>query len=360
MPGLYKRDGGDIWWYQWKGKRRSTGHTDKPAAEEAFAAVQRRAANPLAAAQNEANLGEWRTKLLEAKSKHPEGTQHMYRYKAGHVVRVWGADRRLATIDATTFDEHVRIRRKEGAEDSSIGKELTAFLQLLKLAKRAGVWAGDLSTLWPPDFSGKSVARDRVLAVGDEAALQAACSPSQWAVVAFILATGCRLVEAQRARPEDIDWIKRQIRIRGSKTLAASGVIPIVERCGMADRLREAAPHLPLQWTHVSERLPDVCRRAKIGPLTPNDLRRTCATRLIESGVDAYTVTKITRHMGVAMLKAVYDRAHTDTVRALIDPPTTQVTAPVTTPAGTPQVQPPRGRRRAPNRARRNSPMNPA
>lgn len=41
---------------------------------------------------------------------------------------------------------------------------------------------------------------------------------------------------------------------------------------------------------------------ARVARLTPNDLRRTVATRLIESGVDAYTVAKITRHatLGVA------------------------------------------------------------
>lgn len=323
---LYKR--GKVWWYQFQGRRLSTGCTDKPAAEAVFAKAQRHAADPLAAAADSATLGEWAVALLKAKARAPEGTQHMYRYKAGHVVRVLGADARLADLPARV-DEYVEHRRAEGAADSAIGKELTALSQLLKLAKRRGAFRGDVSQLRPLGFSGKSVARTAVLAEADEPALRAACSPEQWAAVAFILATGARFSEAMRARAADIDWRRREIRIRGTKTAEADALIPIVERCGMAARLAEAEPFLPLTWAHMSMRLPDVCERAKIPRLTPNDLRRTVATRLIESGVDAYTVAKITRHMGVDMLKRVYDRARTETTRAKIDaeqpkPPTPQ------------------------------------
>jgi integrase len=98
-------------------------------------------------------------------------------------------------------------------------------------------------------------------------------------------------------------------------------MIPIVDRCGMAGYLRQAEPFLPLQWAHMSKRLPERCRAAKIPELTPNDLRRTVATRLIESGVDAYTTAKITRHATLIMLKRVYDRSNTAATRALIDKP---------------------------------------
>jgi integrase len=70
------------------------------------------------------------------------------------------------------------------------------------------------------------------------------------------------------------------------------------------------------------KRLPERCEVAKIPALTPNDLRRTVATRLIESGVDAYTTAKITRHATLIMLKRVYDRSNTATTRKLIDKPT--------------------------------------
>ncbi|HTA94444.1 MAG TPA: hypothetical protein VK745_32910, partial [Polyangiaceae bacterium] len=46
---------------------------------------------------------------------------------------------------------------------------------------------------------------------------------------------------------------------------------------------------------------------------------RTVATRLIEAGVNPYTVIKITRHTSLAMLKKVYDRATVSATRELID-----------------------------------------
>jgi integrase len=362
MPGLYKR--GDVWWYQWRGKRKTTGCTDRKAAEAEFAKAQRRAADPQAQAADDATLGEWTRELFRAKASRPAGTQHMYRYKAGHLNRVLGEDAPLATI-AAKVDGYVATRRAEKAADASIGKELTALTQLLKLAKRAGVWSGDLSTLRPPDFSGKSVARTRVLAEGDQEALRAACSPEQWAAVCFILATGSRLGEAMRARPGDADWQRLEITIRATKThkgIVTLVQIPIVERCGMADRLREAVPFLPIRWAHMSERLPDVCRRAKIGPLTPNDLRRTACTRLIASGVDAYTVAKITRHATLAMLKAVYDQTTVAATRALIDgvkPASMSEPARIDAPARAPRGAGPRRRRVRPHATAQNGKRSP-
>ena len=109
--------------------------------------------------------------------------------------------------------------------------------------------------------------------------------------------------------------------MRGTKTATSDAMTPIVERCGMASYLREAEPHLPIKWKHMSKRLPDRCAEAGIEPLPPNGLRRTVATRLIESGVDAYTVAKITRHATLGMLKHVYDRSNTAATHELIHGP---------------------------------------
>lgn len=110
----------------------------------------------------------------------------------------------------------------------------------------------------------------------------------------------------------------------------------------MADYLREAEPHLPLRWERyrtMSRGLPVLCKTAGIPALTPNDLRRTVATRLVESGVDAYTVSKITRHVTLGMLRRVYDRASVAATRALIDGPAKST--------GTPKVHKPKKRRRS-------------
>jgi len=317
VAGLYKR--GKFWWFQFRGERVSTKCQDKAAAALVYARAQQRHADPTHATADEATLADWVKRMLSAKTAKAAGTLNMYACKAGHVLRIFGEHARLAEITPESVDRYVAARQKEGASNSTIGKELTAIQQICKGAKRAKAYAGDLSVLRPPDFSIDYEPRTATLAAADEKRLRLACSASQWGAVAFILGTGCRLSEAYAARPGDIDWKRREVRIRGTKTEKAAAKIPIVERCGMAGYLREAEPHLPITWGQMSKRLPERCDVAKIGRLTPNDLRRTVATRLIESGVDAYTTAKITRHATLAMLKAVYDQSNTAAIGALID-----------------------------------------
>lgn len=320
MAGLYKR--GKWWWYQFKGERYSTKCTDPKAAALVYARAQQRDADPTHATADEATLADWAKRMVEAKTAGKSaGTANMYACKAGHVLRVFGEHARLAEITPEAVDQYIVTRQGEGASNNTIGKELTAIQQICKAAKRAKAYAGDLSVLRPPDFSIDYAPREATLSPLDEKKLRLACTPAQWGAVALILGTGCRLSEAFRVRPGDIDWERREVRIRGTKTAASDAMIPIVERCGMAAYLREAEPHLPIQWMHMSKRLPDRCTEAGIPALTPNDLRRTVATRLIESGVDAYTVAKITRHATLGMLKQVYDRSNTAATRELIDGP---------------------------------------
>jgi integrase len=324
MSKLYKR--GQTWWYQFEDTRKSTGCRDKAAAEIVFAKAQRRSVDPTYAAADDAKISDWVTNMLAAKkSGKSAGTLNMYTCKAGHVLRVFGEHAHLKMITPPSVDQYVRTRQAEGATNNTIGKELTTILQICKAAKRAGEYLGDLSVLRPPDFSTQYEPRERTLSAVDEAKLRLAASPDQWAAIALILGSAARLSEAFKITKADINWSRRELRIHGTKTKSSDALIPIVDKCGMASYLKQAEPYLPIKWTYMSLRLPDLCKRAKIDELTPNDLRRTVATRLIEAGVDPYTVAKITRHTTLAMLKKVYDRASTAATRLLIDGPPVQV-----------------------------------
>jgi integrase len=103
--------------------------------------------------------------------------------------------------------------------------------------------------------------------------LRLAATPGQWAAIALILGTACRLSEAFKVTKADIDWSKKEIKIHGTKTESSDATIPLLEKCGMAAYVQEAEPFLPIQWEHMSKRLPDLCKLAKLAELTPN-LRR--------------------------------------------------------------------------------------
>src|SRR5690606_37474635 len=168
---LYKR--GEIYWAQYRNKRFSLHTSDRKAAEIAFKAYQRREADPAHAAADEATIADRIQKLIDTKTANKSaGTAHMYRVKAGHVLRIFGKEAPMSAITPGGVDAYVLQRQQEGASNSTIGKELTAIIQLCKSAKRAGVWAGDITTLKPADFSVDYKPREGVLTAEDEAKLK--------------------------------------------------------------------------------------------------------------------------------------------------------------------------------------------
>ena len=166
MQRVYKR--GDTYWgviYQdGKRVRRSTRCRDRRAAEAVVAQWEREAADPAAAAQDQATLGVALDSLLDSKAadveagRRAKGTLHMYRVKAGHLRRVLehGADSEaprtplpLKRLSSALVDGYVSTRHREGAAAATIAKELVTLRVALQLAIRAGLWAGQVDAVVP-------------------------------------------------------------------------------------------------------------------------------------------------------------------------------------------------------------------
>jgi hypothetical protein len=107
--------------------QRSTKCRDKQAAESVLREWERRAADPAYAAANTATLERALAQFLTDRTfkGRAEGTLDSYRVKAGHVVRVLGADTKLARVDAREVDRFIETRLAEGASRNTIHKELT-------------------------------------------------------------------------------------------------------------------------------------------------------------------------------------------------------------------------------------------
>lgn len=309
---IYKR--GDVWWCQFQGKRKSLGVTDRKAAEIAFRELQRRAADP--STPKACELGQAIRRMLASKAaSRSAGTLDFYKTKVGHLRRVIGPETPVSDITAGTVDTYIATRRAERVSDYTIDKELIALSQLLKQCKRAGEWQGDLDTLRPVGFSAGYKPREAVLTAEAETLLRQALTPEQWGTVAFLLGTGARRAEMLAAQAGDIDLEQRTVRLRGTKTAAAARVIPVLE---LTRPYLEAAV-LPCAWRVVGQRLPKVCKRLGLPPLSPNDLRRTLGTRLMASGADPYDVAKVLGHASIAMLRRVYERMRVDELRQRLE-----------------------------------------
>ena len=323
---LYKR--GRIWWgwFYCDGQAvyKSTKCRDRKAAEAVVSQWERASADPHYRASHEATLGAALERLLTDRTERGRatGTVSMYKIKALHLRRVLGESRPLARVDARAVDGYVSTRIAEGAARSTIGKELTTLRATLKIAKRRGEFVPDVAAVMPAQWANEYIPRTQYLTGPEVQALLPELLADRGAHVAFILATGARWSESVRAIASDVDLKRGEVRIRGTKTKQAARVVPIV---GFAWpllehvlRVRSGPGPLFRPWTNVRHDLSTACTRAKVPTVTPNDLRRTCATWLRQLGVEPHLIASMLGHTDSRMVERIYGRMPVGTLGARI------------------------------------------
>jgi integrase len=200
-------------------------------------------------------------------------------------------------------------------------RELLVLGTLLRYARRAGYPVGVMPEALPLPRA-RSRPRTRWLTSGEVSALVAALPGSLGAWLAFTVATGARLGEANRAEPADVDLQGGTVRIRGTKTDGSARVIPILP---FARPLLEVAlarctgPMLLVPWTAASfRRVRREAARLGMAPLSPNDLRRTTATWLATSGVPLNLIAFVLGHVDSTMVERVYGKMNAASAGELI------------------------------------------
>jgi integrase len=139
----------------------------------------------------------------------------------------------------------------------------------------------------------------------------AECASEQVAAAIWIgIFTGCRRGEIIAMRKEDIQADQITLRAGSTKTLKSRSV-PIVPP------LRRYLKFIPLQIN--AEGLKTGFRRAREAAEMPwitfHDLRRSCATLMIEAGVDLYAVSRMLGHSSVTVTQSRYAKMADDQVR---------------------------------------------
>jgi integrase len=305
--GLFKRGG--IWHLRTDpvtGKQRSTGCRDLDAARLLRAARERAAADPAYAAESAALLTRECARFLKARGDLGKATS-FYEQKLGHWCRILGPCH-LRTVGPEAFDQFVAKRRVEGASDHTISKEVRCMLTVLRHSKRSGLYSGDLTVLRPMGLTSGYVPRTRALSPTELVSLLAALPAERWAFVALIVGLGMRRGEALALRPEHVDLERGVVLVPGTKTAGARREVPILGP--FRGIVTKGAASLPLTpWNNYLRDLRAACKRAEIGVVTANDLRRTHATLLRQAGVDRDVVRRLLGHSaGSVMLETVYDQ----------------------------------------------------
>lgn len=315
--GLFRRGESRVWYCWVNGVRRSTGYTDAKAALARKAEIERLAADPSRRAAELADLkgavADFFDQLRAVEDK-KQGTINFYRIKCNSLLRYFGEARSLASLrPMSVWRQFIDDRLKSGASRNTIGHELTAARRVLQTAKGHDAFPYDLDAVFPQRYSREYKPRTRALS-GEEIRklLEAmdATSPRLAGFAAWEIATASRWSEVEKAEAVDVLEDGAMVRVRGTKTKASNGIIPIAPafQGWLLWAVERGAKEGPLfgRWCNPSRDLDRACKRAGIPKCTTNDLRRTHASLLRDAGVEARAIAAVLRHSSPRMVEQVY------------------------------------------------------
>ncbi len=348
-PQLYQRSKGlkwtgpaipgETWWYYWRGERKSCETADK-------ALARKRARDRTAP-----DYATTRTKTIEdavrllyvaletrvsKKTGKPvsQVTKDQAREKLGHFLRLWEG-KRLSEINYAVVQAYIdeRLRPKDPdvrpAKRLTVSHELGYLHQVWKLASAHEWVTRPWDALLPEGFVRDYQPRKRWLTVEElTKVLRGAkvngkfvpgLDPAKGSWVAFIVATGADVGDVDRAQPDDIDWKRKLVRVRGTKNAFRDRKVAI--QAMTHDLLKLAEEHGPPfpfvtgddtpaddkrpRWW-VNQELRKLAAALKIDHFTPQDLRRPHGQWLRHAGVQPHLIGRMLGHADSKMADNVY------------------------------------------------------
>jgi len=327
---LYRRKDSPYWWcnvYDANGVRRpkSTRCTDKRAAEAKRRFLERQAQDPKGYPSPHATSHTVEDALNYFVEHGCEGraprTVECYEQKGSQVSRLIG-DEECYALTAETFSGFIAKRDEEGAARETVRKEIVVLRQALTLAETRELAPEGISRLVPRmKVLYKPRKRNLPMEEVDKILpLLADDSKRFWLLVAIY--TGGSLSELRRLRVEDVDNPEGWIFVDGTKRPTRRRHVPIAP--GLRKALKRYAPKAGLllaPWGNVDRDLKKACETAGIAPISPNDLRRTFGSWMVQGGTPLKAVASLMGHSTTRMVDLVYgqlaDRNLVEAVQAM-------------------------------------------
>jgi len=231
------------------------------------------------------------------------------RQSIDHFSRFFG-DKKLSEITTEDIDIYKRKRLKEGVKLGTIARELVVIRNLFYQARKWNKFFGEnpVSKSGMPEINDQ---KERVLTPEEEARLLSV-SPSYLQEIILIgLNTGMRKGEILGLKWEWIDLEESIITLPQTNTknnkIRRIPINPIVRKILLERKIRTGLseyvfPSETSKTGHISwlrRSFSTACKRAGIQGLRFHDLRHSCATRLVESGIPLHAVAKLLGHSTV-------------------------------------------------------------
>jgi len=312
--GLVKR--GTTWWmsfmYQGEQVRRSTGTSDRRLAE--------------------AIIGKVKVQIVEGRffekptEQQRTFTELLDRYISEHAARRANHYRELTsvktlkaffgnpTLDHVTPKMIVAYKNQryiDGVKPATINRELASLKKAFNLARREWEWCTD-NPVCRVSMERENNTRDRWLTVEEETRLFNAAGPWLRELMLFAIHTGMRMGEILGLTWAGVDLFRRTVTVFKSKN-GERRTIPLNQTAlellknKYGSRSVETQLVFPsdartrLNASNISRSLNLALGKAKMTDFHFHDLRHTCATRMVQGGVDLYKVQRLLGHKSPIM-----------------------------------------------------------
>lgn len=309
--GLVKR--GNVWWmdvmYQGSRIRRSTGTADKRLAEAILGKVKSQIIEGVffdRSPEQERTFDDMMQRYLVERSplKAPKsGIRDQSALK--HLLPMFG-QRVLGHMTPKLFAEYKVQRRLEGAAPATVNKELQLVRHAFNLAMREWEWCRT-NPMHRVALEQVRNEVDRWLTVEEETRLMAVSSAWLQGIIVFALNTGMRQGEILHLHWEHIDFERGVLIVMKSKN-GTRRTIPLITpvfkllsemqvRTGQTTGPVFLSPRgRALKVRYLVREFCSARDQAGIPDFRFHDMRHTLATRLVQQGVDLYTVQRILGH----------------------------------------------------------------
>ncbi|MFM2418368.1 MAG: hypothetical protein RL385_3091 [Pseudomonadota bacterium] len=334
---LYLR--GKTWWcwfYNHRGEqvRKSTHQEDRALAVQAAIRIQDEYfASPPEYEKVTVAIALARYLAKCERGERAEGTMTQYVSKAKPLLRLFGTDCGINELRLSHVEDYVdtrlveikRVRPDSTRSIATVGKELGLLRSALRyMAKQRGpdgfkLYRYEPEEIFPEGIIGNYKPRDRALALSEYHALYVALPADRREYLQAFCGLGTRDSELYRITPTDLEPHAGRVRIPGTKTEASERWLqPPAELFAMLLRRSKTTPlgqSLFPKWLNVRRDFEAACKRAGVGKVSPNDLRRTFASWQAEAGVPEAVTASLMGHTGSQMVRRVYGRIGSDAKR---------------------------------------------
>jgi integrase len=317
--GLYRR--GPTWWisftYNGQQVRQSTETDDRKLAEKIYHKVMTEVVEGkwFERQQGTHTFAETMERYMKEHSVRNKTPKSHERDKSllAHLLSHFGT-LRLSELCPRIVSEYKVQRRAAGVKPKTINNELALMNHALNLCVKEWEWL-KVNPIGKVSKEKVNNRIDRWLLTDEEKRLRDASRAWLWEIILFAMSTGLRQGDIINLRWNQVDLRRRTLYISAEQKNKDINTLPlnatamgVLEARSLVHQIPEGYVFLNRDGGKINARnllrsFYAACDKAKVIKFRFHDLRHTFATRLVQAGVDLYTVQKLGRWKSISMVE---------------------------------------------------------